>query len=378
MALLVCSLVVLLLAALPVAMFLANLPCFRSATREQVWLERAAAEDVAVLIPARNEAAGIGLALDHLLAGSLASVEIYVLDDQSEDDTAAVVRQRMVGTSRLRLVDGVEMPAGWNGKQHACWQLANAARAHAWLLFLDADVRVTPDAVQRMVAEALRTRSRLISGFPYQETGSFAEKLLIPLMHFLLLGYLPIRRMRGSTDPSLAAGCGQMMLAHRETYFNVGGHRAIQASRHDGLLLPRVFRRAGQPTDIFDATDIAACRMYRDRRQVVQGLLKNATEGIAQPPLIWIFTVLLLGAAVLPSLLWLVAWQTGQPWSTRAVLTLAACFSFLPRLLAAIRFRQSWLGVVFHPWGVLWFLGLQWRARWQKARGYVIPWRGRN
>jgi hypothetical protein len=378
MALFICSLVVLLLAALPVAMFLANLPRFRPATSEPAWLEQAAGEDIAVLIPARNEATGIGLALDHLLAGSLTSVRVYVLDDQSEDDTAAVVRQRMAGTSRLRLVEGVEMPAGWNGKQHACWQLANAARAHDWLLFLDADVRVTPDAVQRIVAEALRTRARLLSGFPHQETGSFAEKLLIPLMHFLLLGYLPIQRMRGSTDPSLAAGCGQMMLAHRETYFTVGGHRAIQASRHDGLLLPRAFRRAGQPTDIFDASDIATCRMYHDRRQVVQGLLKNATEGIAQPPLIWIFTVLLLGAAVLPSLGWLMAWQAGQTRSTLAVLTLAVSFSFLPRMLAAIRFRQSWLGVALHPWAVLWFLGLQWRARWQQARGYVIPWRGRS
>ena len=81
---------------------------------------------------------------------------------------------------------------------------------------------------------------------------------------------------------------------------SVGGHSAIRDSRHDGIQLPRVYRRAGHWTDIFDATDIARCRMYTSAQQVCNGLLKNATEGIANARLIVPFSILLVGGSVLP------------------------------------------------------------------------------
>ncbi len=277
----------------------------------------------------------------------------------------------------LKLLEGIPLPDGWNGKQHACWRLAQQA-SYDRLLFLDADVRLTPDAVHRAVAEAIRTGVPLLSGFPMQETGTFAEKLLIPMMHFVLLGYLPMARMRQSLQPGLAAGCGQFFLADRRLYFEAQGHQAIASSRHDGIKLPRSFREHGLQTDIFDAGDIARCRMYHNRVEVVRGLLKNADEGIANGRLIGIFTVLLAGGAVLPLPSLIFALFGSHSTTIVAILTIATLFSFTPRFIAAFRFRQSLLGAALHPLSVAWFLGIQFTALYNSLVGKRIAWRGRR
>jgi hypothetical protein len=365
------------LTALPVAMFLVNRRQFLPATQSEPFLKLADEATVSVLIPARNEENSIGPAIEAVLQSTGPQIEVIVLDDQSEDQTKHVVRQRIATDPRISLLEGIELPVGWNGKQHACWWLAQASRSD-WLVFVDADVRLAPDAIRRMVAESLMRNAALVSGFPFQETGSLSERMLIPLMHFVLLGYLPIQKMRLSLQPGLAAGCGQLMLARREVYFEVDGHRAIQGSRHDGLKLPRAFREKGFLTDIFDATDIARCRMYHNRQEVVQGLLKNATEGIANPKLIGIFSVLLSGAAVLPFLFFIAALFLKAAMTTKILLAMATFLSFVPRWLAAKQFKQSRIGVWLHPISVAWFLLLQWQALFLAIVGRRVTWRGRN
>ncbi len=371
------SCTVLFFAALPVGMFLSNRHRFQTATRDPNELVQASQERVSILIPARNESSSIGSALDHLLANRDLEYEILVLDDQSEDDTAAIVRAHAERSSVIRLIESIALPDGWNGKQHACWQLAKEAKFD-WLLFLDADVRLSAQAIRRIVAEGLKARVPLLSGFPHQETYTISEKLLIPLMHFILLGYLPIRQLRTSTDPSLSAGCGQLMLARREAYFACGGHQAIRSSRHDGIQLPRAFRKHGLATDIFDANDIARCRMYCNRSEVVKGLLKNATEGIAHGWLIIVFSILLAGAAILPLPSLIFAWWTDQSRWSMIALALATLCSFLPRIFATSKFQQSMLGAILHPIGIAWFLGLQWLAWYQTKCGTRVAWRGRT
>ena len=246
------------------------------------------------------------------------------------------------------------------------------------LLFLDADVRLTQDAITRCVAEQRFREAPLVSGFPYQETGTLAEKMLIPLMHYVLLGYLPIDQMRSSLGVGLAAGCGQLFLADKQAYMNSGGHEAIRSSRHDGIQLPRLFRKAGYRTDIFDATDIARCRMYTTTNQVMNGLLKNATEGIANRKLILPFTILLMGGSVLP--FFTLAWGMiqGLPLPACLVLAFAFALSYIPRIMATYRFAQSPIGAILHPIGVLVFVVLQWVALVRKQLGLTTLWRGRT
>ncbi|MFM8213791.1 MAG: glycosyltransferase family 2 protein [Pirellula sp.] len=381
--LLICILIS-VLALLPAAMFIKNLRDFQPACNDPSMLQRASQIPLSVLIPARNEESSITAALDALLASTHGEFEVLVLDDASEDNTASIVAEKSARFPRVQLHRSAGLAEGWNGKQNACWQLAQLAK-YDRLLFLDADVRLSKDALTRILAEQEFRQAPLVSGFPLQETGTIAEKMLIPMMHYILLGFLPIDRMRNSTEVGFAAGCGQLFLAMKPQYMQSGGHRAIAASRHDGIKLPRAFRQAGFKTDIFDATDIAKCRMYTDLRQVQQGLLKNATEGIANPKLIVPFTVLLLGGSVVP--VCLLVWQTiscwmngtwsGLPLVSLILLALATVMGWIPRILAQRTFRQSLLGALAHPVSVLWFVVLQWRALIRSLLRIKTPWRGR-
>jgi glycosyltransferase involved in cell wall biosynthesis len=371
-----CVAIALLLTALPVGLFLKNTKLFTTSPADTESLQKAESIRLSVCIPARNEAKSIGNSLKHLVESTHSDFEILVMDDNSEDNTAAIVEECMARSNRVRLLKSAPLPLGWNGKQFACWQLAKEAK-NEWIMFVDADVRVSPDALTRCIAEQQSKGTPLVSGFPRQVTGTWSEKLLIPMMHYVLLCFLPIDRMRASAMPGFAAGCGQLFLANRETYLAVGGHSAIAGSRHDGIQLPRAFRRQGFATDIFDASDIVSCRMYENIGQVQRGLLKNAYEGIANPKLILPFTVLLLGGTLLPLLLTTVAIANAWPlWSiaTLAVLSLA---SWIPRLVAASKFRQSWFGALCHPIALVWFVVLQWIALIQGLLGIKVTWRGR-
>ncbi len=257
---------------------------------------------VSVLIPARNEADVIAASVSAALANRGVELEVIVLDDRSEDATAGIVWELARRDDRVRLVRGPELPPGWCGKQHACWVLAHEAR-YPVLVFVDADVRLAPDALRSMNGFLEDSGADLASGFPRQETVGLLEKLVIPLMHFVLLSFLPIDRMRRNPDPVYAAGCGQLFITRRDAYDRAGGHAAIRATLHDGLKLPRAYRLTGLRTDLFDATDLAVCRMYRSPAAVWNGLAKNAGEGIGSPRLIVPATIVLLGGQVLPVVL---------------------------------------------------------------------------
>jgi hypothetical protein len=261
------------------------------------------------------------------------------------------------------------LPSGWNGKQHACHVLSTLARNNI-LCFLDADVRLTPDALPRLLTFMAQSHASLVSGFPQEETVTTLEWLLIPFIHFVLLCFLPFSRLRATPkDPSLAAGCGQILMVDRAAYDAAGGHAAIRETMHDGLRLPKLLRQQGFPTDLTDLTTVARCRMYTDALSVWRGLVKNATEGMAAPARIVPFTCLLLAGQVFPIYL-LVRWP--GPLTALAVIA-----SYLPRFIAIQRFRQSWRGALLHPAGILVLLALQWYALACKLLGRRATWKER-
>lgn len=363
------------LAALPVALLTVNLFYYRAPRRRSAGEPGEILPPVSVLIPARDEEATIGASVEAVLASRGVELEVVVLDDHSNDRTAEIVRELAARDGRVRLVTAPALPSGWNGKQHACWRLAHAAR-HDLFVFLDADVRLAPDALERLAGTFEDDRLDLLSGVPRQETGSLVEKLVVPFIHVLLLGYLPMPGMRRSRRPSFAAGCGQLFLARRSAYASAGGHAAIRGSRHDGLKLPRAFRDHGLKTDLADVTSLATCRMYRGGREVVDGFAKNAEEGMASPVAIGPWTVLLLGGHVLPFVLLALATGSGfagllVPAVSGVVLGLAL------RLVLAARFEQSLLGAVLHPVGALIVVAIQWVARARSIAGRPVAWKGR-
>ena len=358
-AVLIVAVVIVVCAALPTLLFAINFWLFQ---RPGVRWNKRPLPKLSVLIPARNEAASITDAVTSVLASRGVDLELIVLDDASTDDTSAKVEALAAQDNRLRLEIAPPLPDGWNGKQHACSILASLAQNDVFC-FLDADVCIGEEALYRMLSELNReeTELALVSGFPHQITIGFLEWLLLPLIHFVLLGFLPFVAERASRSAAFAGGCGQFLMVRREAYFASGGHAAIRITMHDGLLLPQLLRRYGYRTRLFDLSRDAECRMYHNAAEVWSGLGKNATEGMASPGRLPFFTILLFCGQVLPLLI--LIWSYAANMSLLSRLAWAAlAMGYSIRIASAWRYRQSWRSIALHPVGVLILLILQWNA----------------
>ena len=334
---------------------------------------------VSVLIPARNEERAIRAAVESVLASEGVALEVVVMDDASGDATAAIVADLASRDGRVRLEQAPALPRGWNGKQHACWALAHSA-GYERMCFMDADVRLEPRALVRMLGFQEGSGAALVSGFPRQVTGTTLEWLLLPLIHFVLLGFLPLPGMRRTTNPGYAAGCGQFLLVHKEAYFASGGHAGIRETMHDGLRLPKLLREHGFTTDLANLTRLVRCRMYRSAGQVWSGLAKNATEGLAAPVRIGPISIVLMLGQVLPfaTLLWLLATRRQLAAFEAVFLLVAVGAAWLPRVLAAHRYQQKLRSAWLHPLGITVLLTLQWYALLRKLTGGAVSWKARS
>ncbi|WP_018260450.1 glycosyltransferase [Methylobacterium sp. WSM2598] len=356
------ALLALVLALIPAVLAIGNLASLRAPRPEP------GEGLVSILIPARNEAANLPATLAAALASRQVAVEVVVADDHSTDGTPDLVAARAAEDPRLRLLRVPPLPPGWTGKNHACQRLAEAARGDH-LLFIDADVHLAPDAAAALAARARRGGAGLVSGVPRQVTGTLGEALTVPMINFLLLGYLPVPLARLVNHPALGAACGQLVLADATAYRAAGGHEAIRTSLHDGVQLPRVFRRAGLRTDLVDGAPLATCRMYAGLAQAWAGFSKNAHEGMATKRGLPVWTLLLFGGQVLPWLL-LALGDAGA--------LAAATVSLATRVAVTAKAREAWWTVPLHPVSVLLTLALQWNALLRPGPAGVASWKGRT
>lgn len=357
---------------LALVMTIINLRIYRPSNREA----RPEGEPlVSVCVPARNEEANIEASVRSILDGDYPNVRVVVYDDDSTDATPEILRRLREEDDRVVVAPRVPLPEDWVGKQHACAQAEKSA-AGAWLLFTDADVRFSTDAIRRTLAEAQSKGVALLSTIPRERTGSLGEALIVPMIHFVLFSYLPMPRMRRSKDPSASAGCGQFLFVRSDAYADVGGHGAWKDSMHDGIRMPRALRKAGYRTDLFDGTDLCACRMYEGFAQTWRGFAKNAYEGLGSVTLLVVLTAMHAIGHLLPwPVLLLALLGVVDPISAGpAVLAIAPAFA--QRMLLAERFRHPRVSVVLHPLGVLLMTLIQWHSLLLHATGQR-SWRGR-
>jgi len=333
-----------------------------------------------ICIPARNEERNVDAVVRGALANADVPLEVLVYDDQSSDRTPAILAALRGEDARVRAVTTEPLPAGWNGKQWGCERMGQAAQGQ-WLLFTDADVRFTPDCFARALAEAARLDAALLSTIPREETGTFLERLVVPMIHWMLFSWLPMPRMRATNDPATSAGCGQFLLVRRDAWLAAGGHAAFRDSMHDGIKLPRNVRRAGFHTDLYDGSDTVSCRMYRSAGETWRGFTKNAYEGLGSPVVLVVFTVLEAFGILLPwiwlPVMLLVQGTESMPTGPTGLASFAIGVQIAQRRLLAKRFSQPWECWVLHPVTIVLLLAIQWRSWWlhlTKRRA----WRGRT
>jgi chlorobactene glucosyltransferase len=258
---------------------------------------------VSVLIPARNEAGVIASIVKQVLAQTYNNFELILLDDRSSDNTADKATQAAGGDLRFHLLRGVPLPTGWLGKNWACHQLARAANGEL-LLFLDADVQLQPRALSALVAYYNRESVELVTVWPTQYTERWGERLVVPLIAFAILGYLPILIVHYTPWREFAAANGQCMFITRSAYKKSGGHMSVRnkviedvalARRVKAVLNPKHIRDNlitessgierttnyfSSPLRMVDGNHLIGCRMYPiGWTQIKDGFSKNILAG---------------------------------------------------------------------------------------------------
>lgn len=344
--------------------------------------------DVAVIVPVRDEAPIIAHCVDGLLGQTYPSdrLRIIVVDDNSGDGTAGIVRGIAGAAPNLRLQPGRPLPAGWAGKPHACWQGALEADDVEWLCFIDADTRAEPALLRRAIAVATERRLDMLSLEPFQELGSFWDRLIIPVGLFAIACALDLRR---ASDPGTeeASVNGQFLLIRRDVYFAVGGHAAVRAEICEDSALARRVKQAGYRLGLFGADRLIRVRMYGDLASLWEGISKNATEifGGPGPTLTVAAAGLLLGWATLLLPLW-AAFSINPAASGSEllafILLMAGSLAMVATQIAGARhFRIPWWYGLLFPLActaaaLLAFNGVLMRVRGRvswKGRVYPVP-----
>ena len=227
---------------------------------------------VSVLIPARNEEINIERCLRSLLEQSYGNFEIIVLNDNSIDKTAEIVKS--VNDVRLRMIDGKNLEKGWVGKNYACHQLQLEAKGE-YLLFIDADTELNKDCISNAVTFAVENNSGLLSIMPWEVSVTFWEKLVIPMLYFAVMAFLPVPLIEHSKRREFSMGNGQFMLFKRTCYDIIGGHESLKNKIVEDVWLSRRVKELGQKLIFADGTDIMKCRMYGSFAEVWNGFSKN-------------------------------------------------------------------------------------------------------
>ena len=224
---------------------------------------------VSVLIPARNEEAGLSDCLASVFRQQGVAFEVIVIDDQSTDRTAEIAR-RFTG---VKLVAAAPLPQGWTGKSNALVSGVTHARGQ-WLLFTDADTIHQPASLAHALEEAEQHGAALLSYSPAQDVRSFAERAVMPLVFSELVHrYRPAEVCDPARDT--AAANGQYLLIRRDVYHQVGGHAAIAQTILEDVALAQRVKRAGGKLHFRFGGDAVRTRMYRSFAQLREGWTKN-------------------------------------------------------------------------------------------------------
>jgi chlorobactene glucosyltransferase len=229
---------------------------------------------VSLLVPARNEARNVEACVRGLLNQDYPNFEVIVLDDESTDGTGEILQHLAAEDVRLRVMRGQPLPAGWLGKNWACQQLSQAA-AGDYLLFTDADTRHEPAMLRDAIAAAMAVNADLLSGIPRQEVKTWSEQVLVPLLAWSFMAFIPIALAERVRAAFLSVSIGQFLLFRRSAYKAIKGHEAVRDKVVEDFELARHIKKAGLQWRFVDATPRIHCRMYHNFREVFDGLSKN-------------------------------------------------------------------------------------------------------
>jgi chlorobactene glucosyltransferase len=153
---------------------------------------------------------------------------------------------------------------------------------------VDADTFLAPSTLSSCYAKAIETDADMFTIMTFQVTGSFWEKVVMPLvMTALSVGFSP----RKVNDPSRkdAIANGQFILIKRSVYQAIGGHESVKDQIVEDKAISEQVKWNGYRLIVADGMLVARTRMYTSLPEMWEGWTKNIYLGLRdQPSLLWL------------------------------------------------------------------------------------------
>jgi len=329
---------------------------------------------VVAVIPARNEAEGVGRAVASLLDQDYpGDFSIVLVDDHSHDGTAEVAREAARGREdRLTIVAARSLPGGWTGK---LWALSEGVRQIALppdlYLFTDADIAHHRSNLRELVARLEAEQRDMVSLMVKLHCESFAEKFLIPPFVFFFALLYPFS---WSNNPrkATAAAAGGCVLLRRDAYERIGGYAAIKGELIDDCALATVVKKSGGSIWLGLTQGTESLRLYPEIADIWNMVARTAYTQLDYSPLLLAGTVLGLVITYLAPVLLLFAGGKA------ALLGLAAWLIMTAVYVPMLRFYgRSLLWAPLLPAAASVYLGATIASAWRHWRGRGGQWKGR-
>ena len=287
---------------------------------------------VTILVPVKDEAAGIETCVRGLLAQDYPRFALLVADDRSADGTGEILdRLAAEFPDRLRVTHLTDLPPGWLGKPHALHEVVTAADDDLgeWLWFVDSDVRCEPAALSQTIALCRERGYDFLSLMVGLVAPTLAEKLVTPAatatwaMCFRIADTNDARR-------DTAAANGQCLLLRRDLLAQIGGHAAVRDKTCEDVELARLAKSRGAAVRFLFGRHLARTRMHATPRQMFNGWARNfaGTARHRPAPLLAALAFVWLAAAAWAALP-LAVWSGSTPWIAAAAVHLAFVWGIL-------------------------------------------------
>ena len=321
---------------------------------------------VGVLVPMRNEAENVAELVASLKAQrGLPNAHFYLLNDDSTDTTLALLHEEIGSDQRFTALNGQVLEAGWLGKPFALQQLFTASDEEI-LITLDADVRLTPDAIASSVSLMLKSNLDFLSPYPKQFAASMSERLIQPLLQWSWFFTLPLRIAEGAPRTSMAVANGQFFIVKRSALITINGFNAIKSEVIDDIALARELISNKFRGGVADGSEVAHCRMYRNWRELRAGYGKSLWKAFPTPLTSIAVGIFLIATCIAPLCFGLM----GNIWGW-----LGYFLVVLSRVITALRTGGRAIDSLLHPISIalLIYIALySWTKRGQ------VQWKGRT
>jgi len=295
-------------------------------------------DSVAVVVPMRNEAENVE-GIVATLSAQDGPFHFYLLDDNSEDQTLDLLQRFTSGDTRFTAIKGAPLADGWIGKTWALQQLFEASSEEI-IVSIDADVRLTNDAINKAVTSLHSARLDFLSPYPRQIARSLGERLIQPLLQWSWLTTVPLRYAEGARQKSMAVANGQFFVVRRSALDSIGGYESVKHAVIDDVFLARQLIASGSAGTVINGSDIAETRMYASWNEIEAGYGKSLNQAFGSIFGAIFVMVFLFATSIAPLILGLL----GNPYGWLGFAAIVGS-----RMLSAIKSRGSVVDSVLHP-----------------------------